>query len=59
MQAAEAAEAKLKAEEVVKGDLCRDLSELVAKSADAQLVRGGRPASGPRNEFCPSQALSD
>lgn len=34
----EAAEKKLVAEEAVKAELCRDLSELVAQSADAQLV---------------------
>ena len=37
-QAMEAAEKKLVAEEAVKAELCRDLSELVAQSADAQLV---------------------
>jgi len=47
VQAAEAAEAKLKTEEAVKADLCRDLSELVAQSADAQLVRGGALPLGP------------
>lgn len=34
----EAAEKKLQAEEAVKAELCRDLSELVAQSADQQLV---------------------
>lgn len=37
-QVLEAAEKKLQAEEAVKAELCRDLSELVAQSADQQLV---------------------
>ena len=38
LQVLEAAEKKLQAEEAVKAELCRDLSELVAQSADQQLV---------------------